>query len=124
MQEILIGIDVGTSALKAIAVGADTGEVVASSSREYPLYTEKPRWAEQDGEDFARAANEALTEIASMLGPRSSDVRAIGLTGQMHSAMCGAFRKRWTTRTLLRSRYSCRSGASSPLEPNLLSTHS
>lgn len=85
MQEILIGIDVGTSALKAIAVRADTGAVAASASREYPLYTDRPRWAEQDGEDFARAANDALSELATKLDPKS--VRAVGLTGQMHSAM-------------------------------------
>src|SRR5204863_829624 len=39
---LLVGLDVGTSALKAIAIRADTGDVVASASREYPLHTDHP----------------------------------------------------------------------------------
>lgn len=84
---LTLGLDVGTSGLKALAIDAGDGAVVASATRDYPLATPKPRWAEQDPEDFARAAVAALADVAKALGPRANDVRAIGLTGQMHSAV-------------------------------------
>ncbi|WP_437876645.1 xylulokinase [Sorangium sp. So ce513] len=84
---IVIGIDVGTSGLKAIAVETERGAAVASAHREYPLSTPHAGWAEQDPEDFAAAALSALGELARALGPRRDEVRAIGLTGQMHSAV-------------------------------------
>lgn len=84
---LLIGIDVGTSGLKAIAVDSESGQVVASSGRDYPLSTPRPGWAEQDPEEFVTAAFEALRNLSSTLGRRVGSVRAIGLTGQMHSAV-------------------------------------
>jgi xylulokinase len=71
-----IGIDVGTTAVKALAV-SPSGEVLARAQASYPLSTPRPGWAEQDPEDWWRATQEALTAL---------DVRpaAIGLSGQMH----------------------------------------
>jgi xylulokinase len=82
-----IGIDVGTSGLKAIVLDSRTGAVVASALRSYPLSTPHPGWAEQEPEDFLSASLGALRELSSKLGPRVREVRAIGLTGQMHSAV-------------------------------------
>jgi xylulokinase len=84
---IAIGIDVGTSGLKALAVDAESGVALASAHRDYPLATPHPGWAEQAPDDFAAAALGALTELALALGPRRGDVRGIGITGQMHSAV-------------------------------------
>lgn len=84
---LTIGLDVGTSGLKAIALDAERGGVVASATRDYPLSTPRLGWAEQEAGDFSAAAFEALAELARTLGPRASEVRAIGLTGQMHSAV-------------------------------------
>ena len=85
---IVIGVDVGTSGLKALAIEAETGAALASALRSYPLSTPRPGWAEQEPEDLAGAAIEALREIAGALGARSAAaVRAIGVTGQMHSAV-------------------------------------
>ncbi|MFT3773387.1 MAG: FGGY family carbohydrate kinase [Minicystis sp.] len=84
---LLIGIDVGTSGLKAIAIDETSGRVEASATHGYPLSTPRPGWAEQDAEDFASALRLALREIASSLGARARQVKAIGLTGQMHTAV-------------------------------------
>jgi xylulokinase len=84
---IVVGIDVGTSGLKAIALEASTGSLLASAHRAYALDTPRPGWAEQDPEALIDAANQALCEIAGALGPRAIGVRAIGITGQMHSAV-------------------------------------
>lgn len=84
---ILLGIDVGTSGLKAIAVDQTSGRVEASATHAYPLSTPRPGWAEQDPEDFAAGLEAALAAVAGKLGKRAREVRAIGLTGQMHTAV-------------------------------------
>ncbi|MCF6286857.1 MAG: xylulokinase [Candidatus Hydrogenedentes bacterium] len=81
---IVLGVDVGTSGTKAIAMNA-AGELLASALVEYPLHAPKPNWAEQDPADWALAAYEALTELASKID--ASDVKGIGLTGQMHGSV-------------------------------------
>ncbi len=72
----LVGIDVGTSGVKAIALSPD-GEVLARAERDYPLSTPQPGWAEQDPDDWARAAAAALDDLG--VEPAS-----IGYSGQMH----------------------------------------
>ena len=79
------GLDVGTSAVKGVAL-SETGEVVARAEAGYPLRTPQPGWAEQDPEDWWRAAQEVLEQLGA--------VRAVGLSGQMHGlvALDGADR--------------------------------
>lgn len=76
----LAGIDVGTTAVKALAV-SPTGDVLARAERGYPLSTPHPGWSEQDPDDWVRAAESALDE----LGP---GLDGIGLSGQMHGLVC------------------------------------
>jgi xylulokinase len=73
----LVGLDVGTTGVKALAISPE-GEVLARIEREYPLAMPQPGWAEQDPEDWRRAAEEALDELGA------GEVAGIGLTGQMH----------------------------------------
>jgi len=73
----LVGIDVGTTGVKAIAISAG-GKVLARSERGYPLSTPRPGWSEQDPEDWWRATEAALDEL------EVEDVVGIGLSGQMH----------------------------------------
>ncbi|WP_348761522.1 xylulokinase [uncultured Salinisphaera sp.] len=78
-----IGLDIGTSSAKGVAVDAG-GAVIARASADYPLLTPKPGWTEQNPEDWWQAACEVLKQlIAAIPGP----VEAIGLTGQMHGAV-------------------------------------
>ena len=58
-MSIVLGMDIGTSGTKALAVN-EAGSTVASALVEYPLHTPKPDWAEQDPADWERAAIEAL----------------------------------------------------------------
>ena len=55
----LVGIDVGTSGTKAI-IADETGKVLASATKTYPLYTPRPGWAEQDPADWWQAVLDAL----------------------------------------------------------------
>ena len=77
----LLGIDIGTSGTKVIAIDED-GRLVASASREYPLLTPKPLWAEQHPADWWRAVSECCREITSKID--ASEIAGIGLSGQMH----------------------------------------
>jgi xylulokinase len=77
-EPTLVGLDVGTTGVKAIAVSAD-GAVLASATRGYPLATPRPGWAEQDPEDWWLAASAALAEVSA-----GREVAGIGLSGQMH----------------------------------------
>jgi sugar (pentulose or hexulose) kinase len=43
----LLGVDIGTSGVKALLID-ESGAVVASASESYPLYTPRPLWAEQN----------------------------------------------------------------------------
>ena len=72
---VLVGLDVGTTGVKAVAISA-SGEVLATTEHEYPLSTPRPGWAEQDPDDWWRAAEGALAELPTPT--------AIGLSGQMH----------------------------------------
>jgi xylulokinase len=72
--DVLIGLDVGTSGVKAVAITHD-GEIVAETDESYALSTPQPGWAEQDPEDWWRAARACLARLPE--GP-------IGLSGQMH----------------------------------------
>jgi xylulokinase len=75
-EQALVGLDVGTSGVKAIAISS-TGDVLARAERGYPLSTPQPGWAEQDPEDWWRAAESALADL------RVEPV-SLGLSGQMH----------------------------------------
>ena len=72
----LVGIDVGTSGVKAIAL-SPTGEILARAEHDYPLSTPQAGWAEQDPGDWARAADAAIMGLG--VEPAS-----IGWSGQMH----------------------------------------
>jgi xylulokinase len=73
----LIGLDVGTSSLKGLAIDAN-GALLSEAERPYPFDTPQPGWAEQDPELWWQAAVAVLDE----LGAQHAD--GIGLTGQMH----------------------------------------
>jgi xylulokinase len=77
-EPILVGLDVGTTGVKALALSSD-GHVLATATRVYELSTPRPGWAEQDPDDWWRAAEAALAEVSA-----GRAVAAIGLSGQMH----------------------------------------
>jgi xylulokinase len=72
--DALIGVDVGTSGVKALAVSPD-GRVLDEAEESYPLSTPRPGWAEQDPDDWLRGAEAALARLPDA---------PVGLSGQMH----------------------------------------
>jgi xylulokinase len=80
---MLIGIDIGTSGAKAIAIDED-GKVVASATEEYGLDTPRPLWSEQDPERWWQATVVALRRLLLSPGVSADSIDGVGLTGQMH----------------------------------------
>jgi xylulokinase len=83
---IFLGIDIGTSATKTIAVNAD-GKVIANSSKSYSCDQPRVLWSEQDPEDWWQATVETVRSVMVKAGLKAADVKAIGLSGQMHGAV-------------------------------------
>ena len=79
---VYVGLDVGTTGVKAIAI-TPTGSVVARAEYGYPLSHPKPGWSEQDPEAWWRASEQALAEVS-----QDREVLGIGLSGQMHGLVC------------------------------------
>ena len=84
-MSLLLGIDIGTSSVKAILFDPDSAGIVAASGREYPIYKPAPDRAEQNPDDWWNATVEVVRGVIERAGRR--DVIAIGLCGQMHGTV-------------------------------------
>ena len=82
----LIGIDLGTSVVKTTLFRTD-GAAVAQARRDAPLHQPGQGLAEQQGEDFYRAALETVQEVAAKAKLPASGVAAIAFDGQMGGIM-------------------------------------
>ncbi len=84
---MFLGIDVGTGGTRAVLVDA-SGKVVAACSTEHvPISSPQIGWAEQEPEDWWRAAKASIHGVLKETGGNASDIRSIGLTGQMHGCV-------------------------------------
>ncbi len=81
-----LGIDLGTSALKAVLVD-DAQAVLAASSAPLGTSAPHPGWSEQDPRDWRRALDAAVAELRAAEPAALRAVRAVGLSGQMHGAV-------------------------------------
>ncbi len=79
---MFVGIDLGTSSVKVVAVDRE-GRLVAQAAASYSLDTPHPGWAEQDPDRWWDATVDAMQRLAADID--TSEVRAVGLSGQMHT---------------------------------------
>lgn len=84
-MSLYLGIDIGTSGVKAVLV-SEAGAVVATASRELALSHPAPLWSEQDPDTWVDAAIGAVDDLAATHPREVTQVRGIGLSGQMHGA--------------------------------------
>jgi len=82
----LIGIDVGTSGTKALAI-SPAGRVLASASAAYPASHPRPLWSEQNPDDWWTATVKVIRAVVKQARLKGADVAAIGLSGQMHGSV-------------------------------------
>jgi xylulokinase len=83
----LIGIDVGTGGSRAVLIDT-AGKIVASATVEHkPFVSIQTGWAEQDPRDWWRASAAAIRSAITKAGIPAGDIKAVGLSGQMHGAV-------------------------------------
>lgn len=85
-MSVFLGIDVGTSGTKTIAID-ETGTILADATAGYPCYHPHPLWSEQDPEDWWKATVKTVREVVRIGKLKPQDVKAIGLSGQMHGSV-------------------------------------
>lgn len=81
-----IGLDIGTSAAKAL-LSDQEGHIIAIAQQEYPLYTPRPLWSEQNPADWWQGSIKAIQQLLAKSAVAPSQVTGIGLTGQMHGSV-------------------------------------
>jgi len=87
MTDLLIGADIGTGACKASLLRAGDGQVLATASVQYEPSSPKPGWMEQDPEIWYQALCTSVRRLVATQPAWASDVRAIGVTGQMRGVV-------------------------------------
>jgi xylulokinase len=80
---VFLGLDLGTSSLKALVLDVD-GSIVGTASAGYPMHTPEPGYAESDPAAWWDAVADATREA---LGGHASAIAAIGVAGQMHGVV-------------------------------------
>lgn len=79
-RRLAIGIDVGTTGLKAVALDPEAG-VVAQAHRHHALRSQRPGWAEEDPAEWWSTTCDAVRELVARL-PAGS-IAAVGVTGMV-----------------------------------------
>ncbi|WP_068622386.1 gluconokinase [Paenibacillus tuaregi] len=83
-NEAVLGLDIGTTSLKAVLFG-QRGRVVASSTIEYPLTHPKPDYAEQDPEHILQVLIESVRRVQKESKAKGYTIKSIGFSTAMHS---------------------------------------
>jgi xylulokinase len=81
-----LGIDLGTSSVKAMLIDDGQRVIGSASSAEVKTARPQPGWSEQDPADWIRATEEAIAGLRAAHPEALSAVRGIGLSGHMHGA--------------------------------------
>ncbi len=85
-MSVYLGLDIGTSGTKVLAI-SETGKILSSATEEYPCYAPRPLWSEQNPDDWWNAVVKGVRIARERGGFRASDVKGIGLSGQMHGSV-------------------------------------
>ena len=84
LTAVCLGLDVGTSGVKAVLV-ADNGDVIAAATSPLTLSTPRPGWAEQDPEAWWEASVASIRAVRE--NRPDARIASVGVSGQMHSSV-------------------------------------
>jgi xylulokinase len=90
-MKYLLGIDLGSSSIKASIVDADSGATIAaaqSPKEEMAMQAVQPGWAEQDPNLWWEHARNAIHASLKSARINGSGILAIGISYQMHGLVC------------------------------------
>lgn len=82
-MKYVIGIDLGTSAVKILLVNQE-GDVVQEISKPYPLIQEKAGYSEQNPEDWVNQTVAGVSDLMREFSGQPEDIEGISFSGQMH----------------------------------------
>jgi xylulokinase len=80
----LLGIDVGTSSVKAVLFDPEISQTLAVAGEEYPIHKPQPDRAEQLPSEWAAATDNVIARVLAQTG--RDDIAGVGFSGQMHGA--------------------------------------
>ena len=90
-ESLLLGYDIGTSSVKAAVIDSESGKTIATAQYpdvEAPILAKQPGWAEQDPEMWWDELKNATKRVAEKIGGSLNQVKAIGISYQMHGLVC------------------------------------
>ncbi len=82
-MKFVIGVDLGTSAVKVVLLN-QSGEIVQEVSKEYPLIQQKDGYSEQNPNEWIEKTTDALKELVEKFEGDVSSIEGISFSGQMH----------------------------------------
>lgn len=82
---LFLGLDIGTGGTRAVVIDEQANICATATAEHVPFAAPQIGWAEQDADDWWRAAVEAIREV--LLIVPAKDIEAIGMSGQMHGAV-------------------------------------
>lgn len=91
MHEYVLGLDIGSSSVKASLVNISTGQRVASAqspAEEMEMLALQPGWAEQEPETWWQHVLICIKQSLAQAGAKGEQVKAIGIAYQMHGLVC------------------------------------
>lgn len=83
MKQYIAAMDIGTSGCKSIIID-DEGAVIAAITEEYPLYSPRPGWNEQEPDDWWQGACRSMRKAVAKSGVNPGDIKSLSFSGQMH----------------------------------------
>jgi len=90
-KRYLLGLDVGSSSVKASLVDADSGKCAATAfypETEAPIMAVKAGWAEQNPQMWWDNAKLSMKKIMADAGVKAEEIKAVGISYQMHGLVC------------------------------------
>ena len=87
----LLGLDIGSSSVKASLVDIDNGQAAASAffpKHEAPISAPRKGWAEQDPDSWWNYAKQSVAQVMADTGTKPDEVKAVGISYQMHGLVC------------------------------------
>ena len=79
-EKYTLGIDIGTTGVKASILDVTSGKIVAHSLKEHPLFHPKPGYAEQEGDNYWKAVVEAVKQCFKQ-GAYADKIAGVSLSG-------------------------------------------
>ncbi|TYC48465.1 xylulokinase [Weissella muntiaci] len=83
MSDVVLGVDLGTSAVKVSAVD-QKGQILAQEAYDYPLMQPKPGYSEQNPEEWVNGTTIAIVRLILQDAIKAEQIKGISFSGQMH----------------------------------------